>query len=414
MDFDILFIGKLFPKEKEAEIKAKMKTGMEDAANALQWNIINGIDANGGTVKILDYLPVDSYPNGYTDRKIEEYVFQHSDSYRSDDKIVACTNLSIVKQFFNLRPFKREVKKWLKSGDPSKKVVAVYTASTLFLSLCKYVKRLKPEIATCCIIADLPEFSSARELHGAARLFNVYKTKKCAALYKHIDGFVLLTEQMAERLSVRVPFTVVEGIAPSEGLETDPSVASSLAGKKFIFYSGTLNYKFGIGTLLEAFSRLDDPELMLVICGFGEAEELIKGTHDDRIVFLGRLDRKQVLAIQCEATVLVNPRQNNEEFTKYSFPSKTMEYLASGAPLVAYKLDGIPDEYDEYIKYVPDDSAETLAAVLKSVCELSDEERRAIGERARSFVLRGKTAVPQAVKILELIKKITNKEQEMR
>ena len=38
----------------------------------------------------------------------------------------------------------------------------------------------------------------------------------------------------------------------------------------------------------------------------------------------------------------VNPRQNNEEFTKYSFPSKTMEYLASGVPVVAYKLDGIP------------------------------------------------------------------------
>ena len=78
MKLDILFLGRLFPRDIEADIKAKMKTGMQDAANALQWNIIDGLDANDcGNVKILSYLPVDSYPKGYTDRKIEPYVFQH-------------------------------------------------------------------------------------------------------------------------------------------------------------------------------------------------------------------------------------------------------------------------------------------------------------------------------------------------
>ena len=65
--------GKFFPKEKE-EIKSKMKRGMQDAANALQWNIIDGLDSNScGTVKLLDYLPFDSYPKGYEDRVIKEY-----------------------------------------------------------------------------------------------------------------------------------------------------------------------------------------------------------------------------------------------------------------------------------------------------------------------------------------------------
>mgnify|MGYP003303651866 CR=1 FL=1 len=45
-------------------------------------------------------------------------------------------------------------------------------------------------------------------------------------------------------------------------------------------------------------------------------------------IFTGKIDRSQVLALQRSATVLVNPRRNNEEYTKYSFPSKTMEYLA--------------------------------------------------------------------------------------
>lgn len=55
MYFDILFLEKLFPKEIEIEVKNKMKTGMQDVANALQWNIINGMD------EIIFQLPVDSF-----------------------------------------------------------------------------------------------------------------------------------------------------------------------------------------------------------------------------------------------------------------------------------------------------------------------------------------------------------------
>ena len=63
MSLDVLFLGKLFPREKEQEIKSKMKTGMQDAANALQWNIIDGFEENDfGRLKIINYLPVDAYP----------------------------------------------------------------------------------------------------------------------------------------------------------------------------------------------------------------------------------------------------------------------------------------------------------------------------------------------------------------
>ena len=107
--------------------------------------------------------------------------------------------------------------------------------------------------------------------------------------------------------------------------------------------------------------------------------------------------------MQQRAAVLVNPRQNNEEFTKYSFPSKTMEYLASGVPVVAYKLDGIPDEYDSYLNYVPDNSVEALTKTIQSICDMSPEERKDKGERARKFVLNEKNAEKQAKRILDFL-----------
>lgn len=407
MKFDILFLGKLFPREKEKEIKSKMKTGMQDAGNALQWNIIDGLDANDcGTIKILDYLPIDSYPNGYEDKNIEEYVFQHTDKYKSDDKIVKCTNLTVVKQFFNFRPFKKEVKKWAEKNDGRRKIVVVYTAVSMFLKLALYAKKINKDIETMCIIADIPEFLSARKLHGIRKLFNMYETNQSAVLYKHIDKYVLLTAQMAEKLKIKSPFIVVEGIAPSENENLDCSLADKYRNEKYIFYGGTLNYEFGIKGLLDAFAQIEKAETKLVICGFGEADEIIKERQktDDRIIYLGKVERSQAIALQRGATVLVNPRQNNEEFTKYSFPSKTLEYLASGVPVIAYKLDGIPDEYDNYICYVEDNTPATLAKTIVNMCEKTDDERCAIGEKARNFVLAQKNPTKQALRILNFMK----------
>ncbi len=407
MDLDVLFLGKLFPREKEREIKGKMKTGMQDAANALQWNIIDGFEANDfGQMQIINYLPVDAYPNGYTDKFIEGFTFQHTEKYKADDINVKCCNIFGIKRFINSLYFRKYIKKWAKEDNGKKKVILSYTANTMFFSLIKLAKKYNKNITAGCIIADIPEFATARDVKGLKKLYHTYQVKKCASLYSLIDRFVLLTEQMAKKLEITSPFIVVEGIATTEETFCDEKFAEQFKEEKYILYSGTLNYKFGIRTLLGAFEKTDDPNIRLVICGFGEAEELIKEKQkdDDRIVFLGRVDRTQVLALQKNATVLVNPRQNNEEFTKYSFPSKNLEYLSAGVPVIAYKLDGIPDEYDEYIVYPKDDSESALAEEIIKICKLSDEDRIAKGKKSKNFVFENKNKVKQAQRIIEFIK----------
>lgn len=407
MSLDVLFLGKLFPREKESEIKGKMKTGMQDAANALQWNIIDGFEENDfGTMKIINYLPIDAYPNGYTDKFIEGFTFQHTDKYKADDINVRCCNIFGIKRFINSLYFRKYIKKWAKEETGKKKVILSYTANSMFLGLVKLAKKYNKNIIAGCIIADIPEFATARKVTGLKKLYHTYQVKKCASLYGLVDRFVLLTDQMAERLKIKSPHIVVEGIATTDENNVDDATVNTLKNERYVLYSGTLNYKFGIGTLIKAFEKTEDEKLKLVICGFGEAEELIKEKQkeDMRIVYLGRVDRAEVLSLQKNATVLVNPRQNNEEFTKYSFPSKNLEYLSSGVPLVAYKLDGIPDEYDEYIYYPTDNSAEALSKEIMKICALPDEERKLLGKKAKDFVFENKNKVKQAQRIIEFIK----------
>ena len=61
----------------------------------------------------------------------------------------------------------------------------------------------------------------------------------------------------------------------------------------------------------------------------------------------------EVLKAQSESEILVNPRNDNNEFTKYSFPSKVIEYLGSDTPMIGYILPGMPKEYYDKFYVVP-------------------------------------------------------------
>ena len=80
-----------------------------------------------------------------------------------------------------------------------------------------------------------------------------------------------------------------------------------------------------------------------------------------------------------------------------------MEYLASGRPVIGYKLDGIPDEYDEFMVYVKDNSIETLKETLMKTCLLSKEKRKEMGEKAREFILENKNPKNQCQKIVDML-----------
>ena len=41
---DVVFLTGIFPKDKEKEILANSIGAVQNTANALQWNLINGLD----------------------------------------------------------------------------------------------------------------------------------------------------------------------------------------------------------------------------------------------------------------------------------------------------------------------------------------------------------------------------------
>lgn len=397
MPYDVAFLGGLFPKETEQEIEAHSKGTMQIAANVLQWKLVRGLDANlNNPVKIINSLYIGSYPKRYKKLFIKSYKFKHTSG--AEDINVGFINLCGAKQIFRGLSLKKYLRRWALDGKENKVIIA-YAMTNVFVKSLKYIKKINPEIKTCMVVPDLPQYMNTSDRKSP--IYSFLKDISIKSMEKdrgYIDNFVLLTKQMSKALKVD-NYVVVEGIA-DRYTEQDNKEKDI---HKTVLYTGTLNKRYGILNLVKAFSMIKDSDYRLVLCGTGDGEAEIRkmADIDNRIVLKGRVPNAQTLSLQARARVVVNPRQNNEEFVKYSFPSKNMEYLASGTPLIAYKLDGIPDEYDDFIYYVKDDTVESLKNTIEEVCSKTDEELRLFGEQAKRFVLENKNEKVQALKILQ-------------
>lgn len=398
---EYIFLSLMIPQQLAGEVKENSTNTMADAANALEHNLMQGFAANLPTPpKVVNVLPIGSYPQYYKKPFVKKSTF--SLCGRNDHVNLGFCNIKLIRNYFIERSVYRYLNDYCKKKD-GEIALCIYSASAEFLSVAEKLRKKYLNIVVCDVIADLPEMTNLSSKKSALlQWFIHYKAKKSMRRLDSIDCFVLLTKQMTEYLHISKPFCVVEGIAS----ETKELNRAELSNKKVILYTGTLHKKFGVMNLVKAFQQIDNPDYRLVICGIGDSAESIRkaAENDSRISFLGQLSRDEVLEWQKKATVLVNPRQNNEDFTKYSFPSKTMEYLSSGIPVVAYKLDGIPNEYDQYIQYVEDDSIDTLKKKLVEICELPYEKRQEIGHKGREFVLSEKNSKVQTRKIVELMK----------
>ena len=398
--YDILFLAGLFPHDTFEDIEKNTKKYLQNAANTLQNLFAEGLEKNApGQVRILNSPYVGSFPMLYRKPTIKSYAFKQMNGTGGYN--VGFLNVKYIQQISRYRRLKPHIKKWAMEDSPNPKILVAYASTITFTRLLRYANSLNRNVLTCLIVPDLPQYMNVTKKSSFA--YNFAKSKEIYLMekdYRTIDSFVLLTDFMKGPLNINVPYTVIEGIATTIHPEAEqPDVIDPIK----ILYTGTLSSKYGILELVEAFKQIQNQKSRLLICGAGETESYIQteSEKDDRIIFMGELSREKILNLQKNATLLVNPRANNEEFTKYSFPSKIMEYLSSGTPTLAYKLDGIPDEYYDYM-YTISTESDGLKNSLDEVLSYTKEELQEKGNQAQRFVKNQKNAFEQVKKMIKM------------
>lgn len=405
MNVDVLFIGGIWPENEESAIIENSKGNVQIAANMLQMSIIKGIEENlSEPLTIINEKFIGAFPQRYKKMIIRKYNFSHVQNQTHKDYNIGFINLPIVKHFCRYWNSRNSIRQACNSSKGDCIFVIGYSMTYSIVKGLLYAKKYNKKVKTCLIVPDLPEYMNLGNSRG--KMFEVlknYSNKKLAQLIKRLDSFAVLTKYIYEKLDSSQPYVVVEGIASDSG-KTIGETTSAPRGIKNLVYTGTLEAKYGVCDLIDAFHAIKDNDLRLVVCGAGDGESYIReiAEKDPRIQFKGIVTNREAREIQKTAYLLVNPRNSNEEYTKYSFPSKTMEYMMSGKPVLMYKLLGIPEEYDSYLFYVEDN----LEKSLRNILQLSEEELSERGEAARRFVITEKNAVAQTSKILEMLNHI--------
>lgn len=404
----IIYLATQFPKNDDFVVK-RSKNMLQYAADHVSKMFVEGIQVQQDVeVEVYNIIPTGSWP---TESKCI-YV-PETDWYEKNIKYsgVSYCNICGIRQYSKYYHLKRKLKDTLLKQEDC--WVVAYSLSTPILQLFRYIKCNNPKIKIALIVPDLPQYMN----EGAGKLYHYLKEKDIEIqrkLYSYIDSMIYFSKYMNEFFCFpESQCLVIEG-AINETVQYSKPI--NQGSKVVILYSGGVESSYGILDLLLAFSMIKNPGYELHIIGGGSGVESVKekANEDIRIKYLGIMDRNAVLKYQTEATVLVNPRRAEKIFTKYSFPSKTLEYMQSGTPIIMHKLSGIPEEYDNYLTYFSDNDPEHMAIQLTELCEKTKAGLVDKGKLAQEFVTNNKSKEKQMKKMCDFLKKgmIEEKENE--
>lgn len=400
--YKVVFIGGIYVKEKKKWIEENSIGLPQYAADSFQKNIICGLKNNYKEVPILFNTPfLGTFPKGF-----KQKYYKGVSPSRNNENVFDCSfiNLPIISHLSKTNAIKKKMKKCLKNDE---KYVFIGYAMTPFIVECLiWANKNYKQSISCLIIPDLPEYM---RLGRKRTSFDIIKRISNEVLYnkvRRVDSFVFLTKYMNEKEMFKSkPYVVIEGIAKKTEL-------NKVKNESMVLYTGTLDYKYGIRELVDSFIEIKNNKVKLTICGSGDQEEYIKNMSlkDKRIDFRGVITQEECIVLQQKALFLVNPRSSKELYTKYSFPSKTLEYMCSGRPVLTYKLPGIPQEYDNYLFYVEDYDSFTMA--LEVISRIPFDQLKDKGEKAYKFVQNKKNGLIQAEKIKIMLDRIMNQQEE--
>jgi len=400
-----IYIGRFYPQSLLKTIRedSRGKAGGMSNHN-FEMSIINGLcHQNDIIFKCLTYPGVYSYP--YNNKRF--YTKKESYEYKSTSIYsVGFCNLPILKEIWATLSLAIQIVRFCSKQSGDRVNIIINTPNQNILKAVSIAKNFtKKDITQTVIIPDIPSMvTSMTKTNSVKGKFLNYMNESLMRKLSSVNGLVLLTEDMMDFISNKsIKRIIMEGIVDVETMSSE--MIYEEPKQEIILYTGTLLKMFGVMNLVRAFQLIENENIQLWLCGAGDSVQEIEDAAktDKRIKFYGLVDSQTALTLQRQATILVNPRTSDGEYTKYSFPSKTMEYLLAGKTVIINRLKGIPDEYFEYAFTPTDESIEALANCINEVIGLDFDFRLEKAKSGRNFVMNNKNSQVQVSRILEMI-----------
>lgn len=186
------------------------------------------------------------------------------------------------------------------------------------------------------------------------------------------DYYYCLTKGLEKEANIHHrPFFIKEGlIDPKLFIESVKEI------KPYLFFGGALYELYGVQKMIDNFLAIDNQYnlgLSLYIAGHGNLKnEIIALTQKfPSLKYLGLLNQEKLLKVESHALFNINPRPLYGKIDNFSFPSKVLEYIASGRPLLSTRHPRLIELFSDLIIWIEDDTEEAYFSAIKKVMDSS-------------------------------------------
>lgn len=366
-------------------------------AEIVQKYLISGLcDAGLKSVEVVSAPRIPAYPRA-TIKKVS------SDEWSIGQARIHSVGFNNIEGFGFLdraRQIKKASLEWAEKYESENKTVLLYSMHSPFLAAAKAIKDRYPDTVVAIIVPDLPQYMSVQR--GIKKFLKERDMAKINRLMACVDKYVLYTKYMADYFHLDVgKWTVLEGL-----MDVSKVVFNDLPKDRIrpiCMYAGRLDVRYAIDKLIEAFGLV--PEADLQLYGSPSDAANLKSLIDryDNVEYMGTLSQDDVFQKMREVDLLLNPRPTNIELSKYSCPSKTFEYMASGTPVLMTRLPGLPEEYYPYLYFFDDETIEGFSIKIQEVLNQGSDELREKGKQAQRFLVEQKGSIKQVGRIVDFI-----------
>jgi glycosyltransferase involved in cell wall biosynthesis len=372
------------------------------------WSIVRGLEANGCEVDLISSLPIALFPGNRQILVLGRRWERAKSSSSVTTTFVNVIGLRHITRFLSvsLLTFIWALRQ---RGLPNRCII-LYGLHSAHIYAARLVNTLF-RLPMVCVVTDPPGTAKGSRWSPSQilRRIDAYLLKSGA---KSMDGIVGVTAEIKSMLNFSGSFLLMDGIISNmdnnsesgNGIATAHSNRSD--GKTVLMYAGGLPGVSGVSQLMEAFimSKPANSELWIAGAGALEGEVRRAAASCSAIRYLGYVPADEIGAYMGQADFLINPRPADQLFTRYSFPSKLLQYMATGKPVISSRLPGITSEYWDYLIPIEDETVQGMAVLLAQVLNRKCDNCSIRGKDARAFVLQQKSEGAQGARMADLLR----------
>lgn len=375
---DVVFLGYCVPIDD-----MKGNPGLSVAGNKMQWNFIHNLNEfDDINLSVISVYPRCPFPKS-------NVIFNRKQILSLDNKIQAISvpyiNLPFFKQITQIISVYFSAKS--KCIGKDELIILTFNVFPQIGIPMRWLKRKFKNTKNLCILADLPidDNSERKGISKALRKIFDKSTEKSISI---CDSFIVLNKYVAHNYVPNKNYIVIDGGVDKESIK--PYFYKRVLNKN-VFFCGALTEYNGIRNLIDAMNYVN-ADITLDIYGTGLLQEYVVNAakNNPKIHYMGAVSNEEVIELQKNAWLLINPRIIDDHISKVTFPSKTFEYLLSCRPVLSTKLNCFDEEYSG-LMFLTGDTPMEIAESINRISKLDEQTLKDITRRAYDFIVSRRT-----------------------